>query len=178
MATVRTKDNTEYRWMWELKQEGWVSGWNTVFIYMKHIILILQMQYASDETLYPCFSVQLHVWLDYLFFFWGGGCSLYLIRLGFVPLLVVGTVLRVLTNRGRGREREREREGEDRRIVSEIRTDTRWNWNVRHEETGETAAKKKTFSYWLQYSKAVHYHLFLLHYLLAHYSVTVLCVQK
>lgn len=50
----------------------------------------------------------------------GRECSLYLVRLGFVPLLVVGTDLRVLTEGGRGKKgRERER------TLSEIKTNTR-----------------------------------------------------
>lgn len=37
----------------------------------------------------------------------GRDCSLYLIRLGFVPLLVVGTDLQVLTTRDQERKEER-----------------------------------------------------------------------
>lgn len=39
----------------------------------------------------------------------------------------------------RTRKKRRHRE----RIVSEIRADTRWNWNVRHEETGELRQKRR-----------------------------------
>ncbi len=81
-------------------------------------------------------------------------CSLYLVRLGFVPLLVVGTDLRVLTKKEDEEEKGKERESK--------REDSKWDKDghkvkLKCQTWGNrwTAAKKETFSHWLQYGIAL-----------------------